>query len=44
MEFTNEEVSAIEKIEIAATESQTSQLSDMQLALVGGGNMILGFN
>jgi hypothetical protein len=44
MEIIDVEVSVIENTQSAAFESQTIELSGMQLALVGGGNMILGFN
>jgi hypothetical protein len=44
MEFTSMEVSEIEKAEDAVLELIAREISDMQLALVGGGNLILGFN
>jgi hypothetical protein len=44
MEFTTAEFSVIGAAEGLAVESQTTELSDVQLSLIGGGNLILGFN
>ena len=41
MEFTNIEVSALEATEVQSKHQQTQELDDLQLALVGGGNVII---
>jgi hypothetical protein len=43
MEFTKIEAAVIEETVVRA-ESQTSELDELQLALVGGGNVIILFN
>jgi hypothetical protein len=40
MEFTNTEVSVIEQASAEAAQLQTQELNDLQLAFVGGGNII----
>jgi hypothetical protein len=41
MEFNKTEVNLIEATTIEAAQQQTQELDDLQLALVGGGNIII---
>ena len=41
MEFNNAEVKVIEATTIEAAKQQIQELEDLQLALVGGGNVII---
>ena len=41
MEITNIEVRALEATNLEAQEHQAQELDDLQLALVGGGNVII---
>ena len=41
MEFNNAEVQVIEATTIEAAKQQIQELEDLQLALVGGGNVII---
>jgi hypothetical protein len=41
MEFTNTEVSVIEQATTEAAACQAQELNELQLALVGGGNIII---
>jgi hypothetical protein len=41
MEFTRVEVNAIESTAIEAAQTQVQELNDLQLMLIGGGNVIV---
>jgi hypothetical protein len=43
MEFAQIETSLIEEISLRVDEVQSSEISDLQLALVGGGNAVVLF-
>jgi hypothetical protein len=44
MEFTHTETTVIRETAVQAVESQAHELDALQLALVGGGNVIILFN